>query len=91
MAGIAKKMAATVAGIMATTVVSLPIAYAADKLDKCYGIAVAGKNDCASANGSHSCQGQSTKDGDPNEWIYVLKGSCEKIVGGTTTPGGNSE
>ena len=26
--------------------------------EKCYGIAKAGKNDCAAANGSHSCAGQ---------------------------------
>lgn len=48
--------------------------------EKCAGIAKAGKNDCG-ANG-HSCAGQATKDGDANEWVYVPKGTCEKIVGG---------
>lgn len=48
--------------------------------EKCAGIAKAGKNDCG-ANG-HSCAGQAAKDGDANEWVYVPKGTCEKIVGG---------
>jgi uncharacterized membrane protein len=46
---------------------------------KCFGIAQAGKNDCAS--GAHSCAGQATKDKDPGDWKYVAKGSCEKMGG----------
>ena len=57
----------------------------ADK-ERCYGIAMAGKNDCA-ANG-HGCAGQAKVDSDPNEWIVVPQGVCDKIVGGRTTPGG---
>lgn len=49
--------------------------------EKCYGIAKAGENDCASANGSHSCAGQAKKDMDANEWKYVAKGTCEKAGG----------
>jgi uncharacterized membrane protein len=52
----------------------------ADK-EKCYGVAKAGQNDCASANGSHSCAGQSKVDKDTNEWKYVAKGTCEKAGG----------
>jgi uncharacterized membrane protein len=64
-------------------------AFAGDKADKekCYGVAKAGKNDCA-ANG-HSCAGQSKVDNDPTEWKYVPKGECEKM-GGTTTAGKKS-
>lgn len=58
--------------------------YAADK-EKCYGVAKAGRNDCASANGSHSCAGQARRDLDPADWKYVARGTCEKM-GGTTTP-----
>jgi uncharacterized membrane protein len=47
--------------------------------EKCYGVAKAGKNDCA-ANG-HSCAGQSKVDNDPTEWKYVPKGECEKMGG----------
>jgi uncharacterized membrane protein len=51
--------------------------------EKCYGVAKAGKNDCA-ANG-HSCAGQAKKDNDGKEWMSVPKGTCEKM-GGSTSP-----
>lgn len=50
--------------------------------EKCYGVAKAGKNDCAGA--AHSCQGQGKKDGDAKDWVKLPKGTCERIVGGTT-------
>jgi uncharacterized membrane protein len=49
--------------------------------EKCYGIAKAGKNDCA-ANG-HACQGQAKADSNAREWIYVPAGTCDRIVGGS--------
>ena len=49
------------------------------KAEKCYGIAKAGKNDCASA-GNNSCGGTSKVNGDPRAWIYVPAGYCERIV-----------
>jgi uncharacterized membrane protein len=55
---------------------------AADEIEKCYGIVKSGMNDCAA--GSHSCAGATFKDGDANEWIFVPKGTCKKIVGGTS-------
>ena len=54
----------------------------AEKKVKCYGIAKAGQNDCASADGSHSCAGHATKDNDPNEWKYATDSTC-KEMGGT--------
>lgn len=51
---------------------------------KCYGVAKAGKNDCAAGPGT-SCAGTATKDGQKNAWSYVINGSCEKIVGGSLT------
>jgi len=50
--------------------------------EKCAGIAKAGQNDCGSLDGKHDCSGKATKDNDPKEWVYVPKGTCEKIVGG---------
>ena len=50
-------------------------------MEKCAGIVKAGMNSCA-ANG-HDCAGASTKDADPNEWLYVPEGTCNKIVGAT--------
>lgn len=61
-------------------------ALAAGDKEKCYGIAMAGKNDCASADGSHSCAGQARADKAPSEWKYVAKGSCEKEGGKTKPP-----
>jgi uncharacterized membrane protein len=54
-------------------------------LEKCYGIAKSAKNDCAGA--AHACAGQSTKDKSPKEFIALPKGACERIVGGSLTPG----
>ena len=55
------------------------------KAEKCYGLAKAGKNDCAST-GNNSCGGSSKINGDPKAWIYVPAGYCERIVGGSLTP-----
>jgi len=52
--------------------------------EKCYGIVKAGKNDCQT--NAHACAGQASKDGQGDSWIYVPKGSCEKIVGGSLKP-----
>jgi len=49
-------------------------------MEKCAGIAKAGKNDCGTA--TSSCAGTAKKDNEANAWIYVPKGTCEKIAGG---------
>ena len=49
--------------------------------ERCFGVARAGKNDCA-ANG-HACQGQAKRDQNPREWLFVPTGTCERIVGGS--------
>lgn len=48
--------------------------------EKCAGIVKAGMNDCG-ANG-HGCAGAAKVDNDPNEWILVPEGTCNKIAGG---------
>ena len=73
---------ALAAGVMMATAGDV---YAGKKAEKCYGVAKAGKNDCAAGPGT-SCAGTSTKDGQKDAWMYVLKGTCEKIVGGSKTP-----
>jgi uncharacterized membrane protein len=55
--------------------------------EKCYGIARAGKNDCAST-GNNSCGGTSRRDNDPRAWVYVPQGLCERIVGASLQPRG---
>jgi uncharacterized membrane protein len=49
--------------------------------EKCYDITKAGKNDCQTA--ASACAGSSKQDGNPSAFIYVPKGTCEKIVGGS--------
>lgn len=53
-------------------------------MEKCYGIAKAGQNDCAAGPGT-SCAGTSTRDYQGDAWKLVKKGSCIK----TKTPAGN--
>jgi uncharacterized membrane protein len=49
--------------------------------EKCYGIAKAGKNDCQTANSS--CAGTSRRNNQGDAWVYMPKGACDKIVGGS--------
>ena len=67
-------------------------AVAADKKDmeKCYGIAKAGMNDCGGKKASHSCAGQATKNGDKHDFVAVPKGTCAKIAGGNLGEGGDT-
>jgi uncharacterized membrane protein len=48
--------------------------------ERCYGVAKAGKNDCAGPG--HVCAGLATKDADPDEYVNLPKGTCTRIVGG---------
>jgi uncharacterized membrane protein len=54
----------------------------ANKLEKCYGINAAAKNDCA--EGAHSCAGQATKARDSKSFVLLPAGDCNKIEGGRT-------
>ena len=51
-------------------------------MEKCFGIAKAGKNDCSSNKSAHACAGQATKDKDPMDFVAVPKGTCERIADG---------
>ena len=65
---IAGAMTAAVAGLRATAV------RAAD-MEKCYGVALKGQNDCAAGEGT-SCAGTSVIDYQGNAWKLVPKGTC---------------
>jgi uncharacterized membrane protein len=43
--------------------------------EKCYGVSMAGKNDCAAGPGT-TCAGTSKVDYQGNAWKYVPKGTC---------------
>lgn len=79
--------AGLVASAVSLAIVGAHDANAAKGKEKCYGVVKAGNNDCADANGKHSCVGYSKKDGDPNEWVSVPAGLCEKLVGGSLVAG----
>ena len=49
--------------------------------EKCFGISKAGKNDCQTANSS--CAGTSKRDKQGDAWIYVPKGTCDRVVDGS--------
>jgi len=79
-----------IAGAFAVTLAGTgTAAYAKDDAnatESCYGVVKAGKNDCASADGRHSCGGKATMDSDGGEYITLPKGVCEKLVGGSLKP-----
>ena len=51
----------------------------AAEMEKCYGVALKGQNDCAAGEGT-SCAGTSTADYQGNAWKLVPKGTCEQIA-----------
>jgi len=51
--------------------------------ERCFGIAKAGQNDCATDTGSHSCAGEAKTDAAADDWKYVAKGTCAKLGGKT--------
>ena len=72
-------LAATIAAAAAMTAVP---SQAQGAKEKCYGISLKGKNDCAAGPGT-SCAGTSTIDYQGNAWKFVAKGECAKF--GATT------
>jgi uncharacterized membrane protein len=66
---LAGAMSAAAAATMAIPAVQ------ASEMEKCYGIALKGQNDCAAGEGT-SCAGTSTIDYQGNAWKLVPKGTC---------------
>jgi uncharacterized membrane protein len=50
-------------------------------MERCFGVAEAGHNDCASASGTHDCAGQAEMDFDGAEWKLVPAGTCVAMGG----------
>jgi uncharacterized membrane protein len=65
-------LAGAVSAAMATF--SLPAAAAEESMEKCYGVALKGQNDCAAGNSS--CAGTSTIDYQGDAWKLVPAGTC---------------
>lgn len=70
---VASAVAAAVAGANIATVTDAQAANV-----KCYGVSLAGQNDCAAGPGT-TCQGTSTVDYQGNAWKFVEEGSCESM------------
>jgi uncharacterized membrane protein len=65
---------------------SLPAAAQPADKDKCFGVALKGKNDCKAGAGT-TCAGTSKIDHQGNAWSLVPKGSCAKTVSRTSPTG----
>jgi uncharacterized membrane protein len=48
-------------------------------MEQCAGIIKAGKNDCATSK--NQCHGHVTADAVPEAWIYLPKGTCDRLAG----------
>jgi uncharacterized membrane protein len=83
-----KLAAAAVALSAAASIATSPATAKMAAKEKCYGVAMAGKNDCAAGPGT-SCAGTSTVDYQGSAWKYVAKGSCKKMGGSMKAKEGN--
>lgn len=70
-------IASAAAALVSTAGIAGPVKPQPGK-DKCYGISLAGKNDCAAGAGT-TCAGTSKKDFAGNAWKYVARGTCTSI------------
>lgn len=78
------KTHATIAAALALSIAGgAAAAPAAKPMEKCYGVSLAGKNDCKAGAGT-SCAGTSKIDYQGNAWKLVKAGTCVK----TKTPKG---
>ncbi len=88
------QVAAAIAALATTALLATsPVSaagQAAGAKEKCFGVALKAKNDCAAGPGT-SCAGTSTVDYQGNAWKYVAKGSCVKAGGSLTAKAGNAK
>ena len=78
--------ALTLALALGAAFTSLPAAAQSADKEKCYGVALKGKNDCAAGAGT-TCAGTSKLDYQANAWSFVAKGTCQKTMSKTSPTG----
>ncbi len=78
--------AAALALALGAAFTSLPAAAQPADKEKCYGVAMKGKNDCKAGAGT-TCAGTSKMDYQGNAWSLVPKGTCEKTASKTSPTG----
>lgn len=74
-------MMAAAIGVTVATMTTHADAKSHCKVEKCYGIVKKAKNDCGTPK--HACAAQAKTGRDPSEWMFVMKGDCKRIVGGS--------
>lgn len=81
-------LAGAIAGLLAVTAGGSAYGGIVECFEKerCYGVVTAGKNDCATA--TSACAGTSKRDFQKDAWVYLPKGTCEKL-GGTLKSAGS--
>ena len=84
MSTIKKAITYALAVTAASTAILSSNAIAKPNQEKCYGIVKAGRNDCQTAKAS--CAGAATKNRQGDAYLFLPKGVCSKIVGGSTKP-----
>ena len=79
-------IAGAIAGVLALATGGAAVA--ADVIcvekERCYGVAKAGKNDCSTA--TSACATTAKLDNQKDAWVYVPKGTCEKLAGASLKP-----
>mgnify|MGYP001395993402 FL=1 len=75
----AAMLATAVTVALSTVSVTSATSAAAAEKEKCFGVAMAGKNDCAAGAGT-TCAGTSKVDYQGNSWKYVEKGTCTSMM-----------
>ncbi len=73
-----KKSLAIAGAVAAALTASLATQASAQAKEKCFGVSLAGQNDCAAGPGT-TCAGTSTVDYQGNAWTLVDKGTCTEI------------
>ena len=68
----------SLAGAVAAALAAQTGAVQAQEMEKCYGVSLAGENDCAAGPGT-TCAGTSTVDYQGNAWTLVEAGTCDAI------------
>lgn len=72
---------AAAASVLALGLLGAASSARAAGMEKCFGIAKAGQNDCASLGGLHSCKGQSSATHSPADFRVVAAGTCAQMGG----------
>lgn len=75
-----KTLALPLAASLATalSMAAAPVHAQAADMEKCFGISLAGQNDCAAGPGT-TCAGTSTVDYQGNAWTLVAAGTCTDV------------